>query len=390
MSIMAEYLSQSMSVPDMQKELTRLIHEYNKLTESYLFVYSAAIGKPIPDLGINQSDYYVIADLLKSKSGLSRLDFYIETPGGSGQTAEEIVRFLRDNFTQIYFIVSGEAKSAGTIMVLSGDEIFLTDTGSLGPIDAQVPLGRSVVSAYDYMEWVEEKRTEASINSKLNPFDAVMVAQITPGELVGVNNSLKFAEDLVVEWLSKYKFINWTVTETRQIPVTDDYRKFRAKQIAQVLCNHTKWRLHGRSIKINDLEEIGLKIHRIDNDPALSNIVYRIHLILRLIYDSSPIYKVLATEQGKIVRSASKIDKNGIPNTAKPTVVEISQICTKCNTNHKIYAKLVNDLNIDKEMVKKGFIPFPTNGIMRCSCDNLIDLSEIKKDIESKLGNIII
>ena len=34
----------------------------------------------------------------------------------------------------------------------------MTETGSLGPIDAQMRIGRSVISAYDYMEWVEEKK----------------------------------------------------------------------------------------------------------------------------------------------------------------------------------------------------------------------------------------
>jgi len=67
-------------------------------------------------------------------------------------------------------------------MVLSGDEILMTETGSLGPIDAQMQIGRSVISAYDYTEWVELKREEAGKTGKLNPFDATMVAQITPGD----------------------------------------------------------------------------------------------------------------------------------------------------------------------------------------------------------------
>jgi hypothetical protein len=49
----------------------------------------------------------------------------------------------------------------------------MADTGSLGPIDAQVKIGRSVVSAHDYKEWVGLKRDEAAKNGSLNPFDAV-------------------------------------------------------------------------------------------------------------------------------------------------------------------------------------------------------------------------
>jgi len=68
-------------------------------------------------------------------------------------------------------------------MVLGGDEIYMTDTDSLGPIDAQLQIGRTRISAYDYMEWINQKKDEANINQKLNPLDATMVAQISPGEL---------------------------------------------------------------------------------------------------------------------------------------------------------------------------------------------------------------
>jgi len=86
-------------------------------------------------------------------------------------------------------------------LALSGDEIFMTETGSLGPIDAQLRIGRTVGSAYDYMEWVHEKKMEAQENGMLNPFDATMVAQISPSELKGVYNSLEFAKDIVKEWI---------------------------------------------------------------------------------------------------------------------------------------------------------------------------------------------
>ncbi len=190
MSLLSEYISKRMGGKELEAELRWLISEYNKLRGTYLFVYAAAIGKPIPSVPIEQADFYVIHDILSDKKSLSKVDIYLETPGGSGETAEEIVEFLHNNFNTVTFVVSGEAKSAGTIVVLSGDEILMTETGSLGPIDAQVKIGRSVVSAYDYIEWVNEKRKEAEEKGALSPFDATMVAQITPGELSGVFHAL--------------------------------------------------------------------------------------------------------------------------------------------------------------------------------------------------------
>ena len=35
-----------------------------------------------------------------------------------------------------------------------------------------------------------------------------MVAQITPGELVGVENGLKYGEEVIINFLKNYKFKN--------------------------------------------------------------------------------------------------------------------------------------------------------------------------------------
>lgn len=390
MSLMTEYIERmkgGWGPNELEAELLRLISEYNKLRSTYLFVYAAAVGKPNPDIQLGQADFYLIRDLLVGKKGLQKIDVYIETPGGSGETAEEIVKFLRSNFDTVSFVVSGEAKSAGTIIVLSGDEILMTETGSLGPIDAQMRIGRSVVSACDYIDWVDEKRKEAESQGTLNPFDATMVAQITPGELGSVFHALKFAEDRVIEWLPKYKFRKWTFTETRKIPVTEERKRQRAKEIAKKLTNRSKWRLHGRSIKIGDLEEIGLKITRVDNDPKLAEFIYRIQTVCMLLFSITNTFKIFATQDNKIFRFGAPVAiPKIIPQMQMPAVVEIEQKCPQCNTVYQIYAKLVSDPKIDLDFKNKGFTPFPKNAKIKCKCGFEIDLLGIKNQIEIQTG----
>jgi len=129
MGLMSEYINKRMSAKELEKELLRLIGEYNHIRDTYLFVYAGAIGKPIPDIPISMDDYYIIFDILKNVES-EKLDFYIETPGGSGEVVEEIVRFLRSKLDNINFVISGEAKSAGTILALSGNEILMTKSGA--------------------------------------------------------------------------------------------------------------------------------------------------------------------------------------------------------------------------------------------------------------------
>src|SRR3989304_6286845 len=324
MSLLNEYISKRMGGNELEAELQGLISRYNKLRGTYLFVYAAAIGKPIPSVPIEQADFYVIHDLLSDKKSLNKVDIYLETPGGSGETAEEIVEFLRNNFDTVSFVVSGEAKSAGTIIVLSGDEILMTETGSLGPIDAQMKIGRSVISAYDYIEWVEEKRK-------------------------------------------------------------------RAEEIAKELTNHSKWRSHGRSIKIDDLEEIGLKITRVDINPKLAEIVYRIQTVCRLLFDTTTSFKIFATQDNKIFRQAVPVGAPiRIPEKPTVDIAEIEQKCPKCGETYKIYAKFVPNPKIDVDFKNKGFIPFPKDAKITCNCGFEIDLLGIKNQIEIQTGRKII
>ena len=398
MAILEDYLNRKLGILELQEELQRLIGEYNLETGRYLFVYAADINKARTrgiDVSLIQEDFYNIQDILR-ESDKKVIDFYIETPGGSGEAAEEIAKFLRKKFETVNFVIAGEAKSAGTILVLSGDNIYMTDTGSLGPIDAQIKIGRSVVSAHDYKEWVDKKRIEAQDNGNLNPFDAIMVAQISPGELYGVINSLEFAKDLVKGWLAKYKFKNWAITRGKKTVVSDEMRINRANEVADLLCNHTEWRTHGRSLKIEDLEEL-LLIERIDSFPKLAEITYRIKTVIRLIFDMSTIYKIYYLDNFKLGKTFS-INPNSsvplplpIPNKQNNPVqkqiegIEIDINCPQCSKRHKVNGYFNVGSAVIQERNLKVNQNIKENDILVCdSCNFALDLKPIKAQIENQ------
>jgi len=391
MGLLSEYINRGWSAAQLQEELKSLITKYNIKRSTFLLVFATAIGKNIPDIPLSQDDYYTIVDILRSKVSLPRIDIYLETPGGSGEAAEEIVNYLRAHFDSVSFVVSGEAKSAGTLMVLSGNEILMTETGSLGPIDAQMRIGRTVVSAFDYTEWIDEKREDAAKTGKLNPFDATMIAQISPGELKGVYHSLKFAEDLVVDWLTKYKFKNWNETETRKLPVTEAMKKQRAGEIVGELINHAKWRSHGRSIKIGDLEDIKLKITKVDQDPELCDIVNRIQTVCRLLFISTSTYKLFATHEEKILKQAMRVNNPLDQSPPKlPDVANMKLNCPKCQREYRLYAKFNPNPNIDKGLQAEGFSPFPKDNKIQCGCGFEINLAGMRNELEVKSGRKVV
>lgn len=89
-SILNEYLSKRLGLLDLQNELQQLIKRYNSHTGRYMFVYVADINKGRisgVDVSMVQGDFYNIHDMLR-ESPQKKIDFYIETPGGSGEAAE--------------------------------------------------------------------------------------------------------------------------------------------------------------------------------------------------------------------------------------------------------------------------------------------------------------
>ncbi|MBR3363064.1 MAG: ATP-dependent Clp protease proteolytic subunit [Bacilli bacterium] len=393
MTILEEYLKKATEnnwqKNELENEIKRLIKIYNKKRNTNLIIYASNFDPNLPTI-LEQKDYYYLKDILDAVPKGENLDIYLETPGGSVTTAEEIVKYIHSEYNKISFVICGEAKSAGTIMAMSGNEILMTKTASLGPIDTQIPSSRGLISAYDYIEWFNTKRKEAEKENKLNPVDEIIISKIIPGELNSAINELKYAEELVKEWLYKYKFKDWNKTERRNVEVTNAMKKRKASSIAHKLSDHNKWKVHSRSLKIEDLEEIGLKITNLDNDEELGLIVYKINLVCRLLFNLTNTYKYFITERQCISLNAELNSENNQTNPNIPVFIDINHTCPNCHKKNIFYAKLVDDPNIDKENIKQGKLPLPKNNIHKCECGLEIDMQNIINDIENKFGQIII
>lgn len=65
---------------------------------------------------------------------------FITTHGGSADVAYQMVRAIRRNYARGKFVlfVDSICKSAGTLIALGADEIVMSDTAELGPLDIQL------------------------------------------------------------------------------------------------------------------------------------------------------------------------------------------------------------------------------------------------------------
>ncbi len=94
--------------------------------------------------------------------------------------------------------------------------------------------------------------------------------------------SRELTVSLLEEWLTKYKFRNWTVTETNGHPVTDQMRSERAKKIAQDLNDSGRWHSHSRGISAEVLRrDLNLQIEDFGKNEDLNGAIRPYYKLLR-------------------------------------------------------------------------------------------------------------
>jgi hypothetical protein len=201
------------------------------------------------------------------------ISIVLRTGGGSAETTERMVGVLRKHYTQVNFVVPDIAMSAGTILSMSGDRIYMDYASTLGPIDPQVPTPdtRDYVPALGYLDKVEE----ITKKGQLAPADVVMLKSIDLAKLALFEQAKDLSVDLLKKWLVDYKFKNWTVHRTNNVgaPVTPQEKADRAEQIARDLADHKRWRSHGRSLDVGKLTSLRIEIDDYSDESALSDAI---------------------------------------------------------------------------------------------------------------------
>ncbi len=213
----------------------------------------------------------------------------LETSGGSIETTERIADVFRHHYKgEISFLIPNYAMSAGTILVMSGDRILMDYYSVLGPIDPQVQdADGNLVPGLGYIEKFKELVKKSRSVSGLSQAElAFLLDKFDPAQLHQLEQAREHGVDLLKQWLVKYKFKNWLKTKTRGIPVTQEMRIKRAKEIADKLNDTKLWRSHGRGLSINVLDRIlNLQVEDFGTEPALSELNDRVCSYYRLLKD---------------------------------------------------------------------------------------------------------
>lgn len=250
-----------------QEIMRKALNDLEKYLKADVLVYYGPI--------INGSDSE-IKDIIERLSNKKDVLYVILTTGGGVLLpVQRIVKVFRHHYKEVNFIVPNYAFSAGTILCMSGDKIYMNYFSCLGPIDPQVEnKDKKLVPALGYLDKINELLDKAKHNT-LTQAEFLILKDFDLAELKQYEQAKDLAISLLKKWLTQYKFKDWTQHSNGNI-VTQNEKETRAVEIAERLSDNKKWNSHGYPIDMEILTtELKLKIEDFSKDTKLNSLIVK-------------------------------------------------------------------------------------------------------------------
>jgi hypothetical protein len=265
---------------DLRKETFSRIEA---ITGRPLICYVAKTANVAPGLptAIEDSDLIGFTDLVHSVPG-DDVDVFIQSNGGSAEAAERIVRLLRERFTSLRFIVSGNAYSAATLICFSGDTLIMSATGTLGPIDPQINgiPARAIRRAFETLE----ERLAAEGPKALTAY-VPLISKYDLHLLEMCKSAEALSKELAETWLSEYML---------KCAKDDD----RVTKIVEHFSDYDEHKSHGRSIGRKRAVELQMQIEPPENTREIDDLIRSVHNQYAFWFDRTPFVKMFEDARG--------------------------------------------------------------------------------------------
>lgn len=223
----------------------------------------------------------------------NQLDVMIHSPGGLAEAAESIVKILRHRFNDIRFIVPSMAKSAATMLALSGNMVVMDELSELGPTDPQFFIQRGDGSSvYAPAQAIIDQFDKAEAALKSDPRKLPAWLPILP--LYGpalyqqCQNAIKLSKHLVKQWLATYMFAG--LPRRRALGA--------ARRIANFFGNHNNFLTHLRRVDVDGMLGLGASVLDMRQDTALQSRVHALFHATMFTFDGTGAFKIIENSAG--------------------------------------------------------------------------------------------
>lgn len=191
------------------------------------------------------------------------LHLMLGTLGGDGETALRMIRQAQARCRELTVIVPDQAKSAGTLLVLGANSIYMGPTSDLGPVDPQFQLPNgSLAAARAIIAAVEEAERRVQQHPATLPLHASLMTDITALMVQQSRDAMDRSEDLIREALASVS--SRTPEDVEKIATT----------LQQHLIGEPND--HGAIVSATDAESYGLPVEQADPKSPRWRAVWRL------------------------------------------------------------------------------------------------------------------
>jgi hypothetical protein len=244
-------------------ERQNFIKQIEEYTKRKLIVYIANLNHP--QSVISRNDIPPFADIYADITTGSSIDFLLHSPGGDPNAAEQIVNILLSKSNDIRVIIPLSAKSAATMISLVANEIIMSDSSELGPIDPQIPIqsiqGVQYRPAKALLNGIDKIQEDVMKNGGvLNAAYYPILQGIDPALIDFCVKTIDHSKRLAQKWVQR--------------SMCPDQQK--AKEIAEQLVDTEKYPSHGMVINWQEAQTLGLNVRYLQHDDELWQAIWRL------------------------------------------------------------------------------------------------------------------
>lgn len=268
-----------------------------KLTGRPLLVYATdflnkdKVNACKGDVEINLTDRDGLIEITQDLHD-KQADVLVYSPGGLPDATDSLVQILRSKFDYTRFIVPGVAKSAATMMVLSGDELLMERNAELGPIDPQfqfvkadgTPVNAPAQAIIDQFEKAQDIIGQDP--KKLAAWIPIL-QQYGPALYQQCLNAIDLSKRYVFEWL-----------RTGMFKAQGASAEAAAKRVVEYLGNHNQFKSHGARVGVAELRNHGVPAKILNEDKPLHDAVMTVYYALLLTFGGTGAYRIIENSRG--------------------------------------------------------------------------------------------
>lgn len=265
---------------------SQVYKEIEEIRDRPLLVYATQFLNPpkdTHDLNINLTDIDGFTDLIYSVDDkYDEVDILLHSPGGSPDATERIVNLIRKRFSgNVTYLIPHSAYSAATMMALSGNQIILHPSATLGPIDPQIngTPARAFIRGFEKVRDLIQEEGPSIVPAYLP-----MLKQYSLHFLEQCADAEKLSKALAKEWIIEYMFGGEEINEDE------------VDQLVTFLSDYDNHKLHSRPIYLEKLNEF--KINATEADGDLQELMREAHILLSGFFDLTPFVKIYENSSG--------------------------------------------------------------------------------------------